>query len=77
MALAHGENTVLLDYALLAALLTLVGLILLQGHAQGSGHRTHVPVVVPAGGNAKQVPGHDFRESPQWPSPYPRAIAAG
>jgi hypothetical protein len=52
MALAHGENDALLDYALLAALLTLVGLILLQTHAPRGDDRTHVPTIVPAGGNA-------------------------
>jgi hypothetical protein len=52
MAPAHGENNVLLDYALLAALLTLVGLILLQTHPPSGDGRTHVPTVVPAGGNA-------------------------
>ena len=52
MTQAHGENNVLLDYALLTALLTLVGLIVLQTYAPRGGDRTHVPVVLPAGGNA-------------------------
>jgi hypothetical protein len=52
MTLADGKTDILLDYALLAALLTLVALILVQAYAPAAGGRTQLPVVVPAGGNA-------------------------
>ena len=47
-----ARTDTLLDYALLAALLTLVGLMLLQTYAPRAGDRTQLPVIVPAGGNA-------------------------
>ena len=52
MNAAEARTDTLLDYALLAALLTLVALILLQAYAPAAGDRTQLPVIVPAGGNA-------------------------
>lgn len=52
MRVADRTTDTLLDYALLAALLTLVALILLQAYPLPSGARTQQPLVIPAGGNA-------------------------
>jgi hypothetical protein len=52
MRVADRTTDTLLDYALLAALLTLVALILLQAYPLPSGDRTQQPLVIPAGGNA-------------------------
>jgi hypothetical protein len=50
---APGEKTdILLDYALLAALMTLVALMLLQAYAPAAEGRSQLPAVIPAGGNA-------------------------